>query len=79
MLSSDVTIMSFNCFRIMVLLSPRGQRSLSGEFLMTGIVVQAILNCTIFGIRILHYSDSYTEAPLILMISHTIRFFLYDV
>ncbi len=46
---------------------------------MAGIVVQAILNCIIFGIRILHYSDNYTEAPLILMISLTIRFFLSDV
>jgi hypothetical protein len=46
---------------------------------MAGIVVQAILNCTIFGIRILHYSDNYTEAPLILMILPTIRFFLSDV
>ncbi|UCD31927.1 MAG: hypothetical protein JSV38_14330 [Desulfobacterales bacterium] len=46
---------------------------------MAGIVIQAILNCTIFGIRILHYSDNYTEAPLILMISLTIRFFLSDV
>ena len=46
---------------------------------MAGIVVQAFLNCTIFGIRILHYSDNYTEAPLILMISLAIRFFLSEV
>ena len=46
---------------------------------MAGIVVQFILDCIIFVIRILHYSDNYTEAPLILMISHTVRFFLSGV
>ncbi len=46
---------------------------------MAGIVVQFILDCIIFVIRILHYSDNYTEAPLILMISLTIRFFLSGV
>jgi hypothetical protein len=46
---------------------------------LAGIVAQAILNCSIFGIRILHYSDNYTEAPLVLMISLTICFFLSDV
>jgi hypothetical protein len=59
-------------------LPPRVCHTLGG-FLLAGIVVQFILDCIIFGIRILHYSDNITEAPLILMISHTIPFFLSGV